>query len=183
MADPDNSTSGASHSESHTITALVQDIPGVLARIAATFRRRGFNIASLTVGHSEKPGMSRMTFVVIGNSSAINMAATQLERLVEVVEVQDITNQQIVWRELALVKVRRTPENRAEIGEIGAIFRASIVDIGAEGVTFEVTGGTDKINSMINLLRPFGVLEVMRTGRVATRRCDDSGQEDSEQGI
>lgn len=170
-AQPDATESLHAH---RTITALVQDQPGVLTRIAAAFRRRGFNIASLTVGSSEKGGLSRMTFVVEGTPEATDTAAKQLGRLVEVVEVSDITSDAIVWRELALIKVRRTTETRSELSELGTIFRARVIDIGENGMTFEVTGSTDKINSMIDLLRPFGLLEVMRTGRVATRRCDDS---------
>ena len=154
----------------HTITALVQDIPATLARVVASFRRRGFNITSLTVGNSEKPGMSRMTIVVKGNPQTINMAAVQLERLVEVVEASDITHSNIVWRELALIKVARDPDKHTEIGEIGQIFRAQVVDMSPSRITYEVTGSTEKINSMISLLEPFGVLEVMRTGRVATMR-------------
>ena len=155
---------------SRTVVALVNDRPGVLARVAGLFRRRGFNIASLTVGHSEKPDMSRMTFVVEGDSEMIGHVARQLDKLIEVVEVEDITDWDIVWRELAMVKVAANSENRNEILQLVGIFRATIVDVGAESVVIEATGDTDKIDSLVALLRPFGIKEVMRTGRVAMPR-------------
>ncbi len=156
---------------SRTVIALVNDRPGVLSRVSGLFRRRGFNIASLTVGHSEQPGMSRMTFVVEGDPEIVGHVARQLDKLIEVVEVEDITDWDIVWRELAMVKVAANPETRNEILQLVGIFRATIVDVGAEAVVIEVTGDTDKIDSMVTLLRPFGIKEVMRTGRVAMPRA------------
>jgi acetolactate synthase-1/3 small subunit len=153
-----------------TIIALVQDRPGVLARISGLFRRRGFNIASLAVGRSENPGLSRMTFVVEGPPHVVQHVASQLDRLVEVVEVQDITDKNIVWRELALIKVDAPVEHRSEILELAGVFRVNVIDIGARTLTMEITGGRNKINSLIELLRRFGVQEVIRTGRVATLR-------------
>ena len=153
-----------------TIVALVHDRPGVLARISSLFRRRGFNIASLAVGRSEKPGFSRMTFVVEGPPHVVQHVASQLDRLIEVVEVQDITEKNIVWRELALIKVKATAETRSEILELAGIFRVNVIDIGAESLTMEISGGREKISSLVELMRKFGVLEVMRTGRVATLR-------------
>ncbi len=153
-----------------TITALVQDRPGVLARIAGMFRRRGFNIASLAVGRSESPGLSRMTFVVEGPQNIVALVAAQLDRLVEVVQVTDITDKNLVWRELALIKVRTTPETRSEIIELVGIFRVNVVDVAAESLTVEITGGQSKIDSLVKLLDEYGVQEVMRTGRVATLR-------------
>ena len=164
------STNGTSGFKQRTIIALVQDRPGVLARISGLFRRRGFNIASLAVGHSENPGLSRMTFVVEGPPHVVQHVAAQLDRLVEVVEVQDITEKNIVWRELALIKVNAPSEHRSEILELANVFRVNVIDIGAESLTMEVTGGRNKINSLIELLRRFGIREVMRTGRVATLR-------------
>lgn len=164
------STNGASGFQQRTIIALVQDRPGVLARISGLFRRRGFNIASLAVGRSEMPGLSRMTFVVEGPPHVVQHVAAQLDRLVEVVEVQDITEKNIVWRELALIKVNAPSEHRGEILELASIFRVNVIDIGAKSLTMEVTGGRNKINSLIELLRRFGVKEVIRTGRVATLR-------------
>jgi acetolactate synthase-1/3 small subunit len=153
-----------------TISALVQDRPGVLARIAGLFRRRGFNIASLAVGRSERPGLSRMTFVVEGPEEVVRHVAAQLDRLIDVVEVHDITEQNIVWRELALIKVKATAGKRGEVLELANIFRVNVIDIGVESLTMEISGGRQKIDSLIELLRKFGLEEVIRTGRVATLR-------------
>lgn len=164
------SSNGTSGFKQRTIIALVQDRPGVLARISGLFRRRGFNIASLAVGRSERAGLSRMTFVVEGPPHVVQHVAAQLDRLVEVVEVQDITEKNIVWRELALIKVSAPSEHRSEILELANVFRVNVIDIGAKSLTMEVTGGRNKINSLIELLRRFGIREVIRTGRVATLR-------------
>jgi len=153
-----------------TISALVQDKPGVLARIAGLFRRRGFNIASLAVGRSENPGMSRMTFVVEGPDEVVRHVAAQLDRLIDVVEVHDITEQNIVWRELALIKVAAPATRRGEVLELTNVYRANVIDIGVESLTLEISGGRQKIDSLIELLKKFGLLEVIRTGRVATLR-------------
>ena len=153
-----------------TISALVQDKPGVLARISGLFRRRGFNIASLAVGRSEQPGMSRMTFVVEGPDEVVRHVAAQLDRLIDVVEVSDITEQNIVWRELALIKVAAPTAIRGEVLELTNVYRANVIDIGVESLTLEISGGRQKIDSLIELLKKFGLLEVIRTGRVATLR-------------
>jgi acetolactate synthase-1/3 small subunit len=153
------------------VIALVQDRPGVLARVAGLFRRRGFNIASLVVGKSERPGFSRMTFEVEGDPGIVSHVARQLDKLIDVVEVTDVTDLDIVWREMALVKVRASAETRGEIMQLVEIFRAKIVDVGALAIGIETTGDPDKIDSMIALLQPFGVKEVMRTGRVAMPRA------------
>jgi acetolactate synthase-1/3 small subunit len=153
-----------------TISAIVQDKPGVLARISGLFRRRGFNIASLAVGRSETPGLSRMTFVVEGPDEVVRHVAAQLDRLIDVVSVHDITEQNIVWRELALIKVTADPNARREILELVNIFRVNVIDIGAESLTVEISGGRQKIDSFIELVRKFGLEEVIRTGRVATLR-------------
>ncbi len=171
------------YTHSRTITALVQDKPGVLARIAGMFRRRGFNIASLAVGHSEQPNLSRMTFVVEGPPHIVEHVAAQLDRLVEVVHVADITDKNLVWRELALIKVRSSPDTRSEILQLAGIFRVNVVDVAAENLTVEITGDQAKIDSLIILLEQYGVLEVMRTGRVATLRGSlTEGGEDGEHG-
>ena len=153
-----------------TISALVQDRPGVLARIAGLFRRRGFNIASLAVGRSEQPGLSRMTFVVEGPDEVVRHVSAQLDRLIDVVEVHDITEKNIVWRELALIKVTADALARREILELVNIFRVNVIDIGAESLTVEISGGRQKIDSFVELVRKFGIEEVIRTGRVATLR-------------
>ena len=153
-----------------TISALVQDKPGVLARISGLFRRRGFNIASLAVGRSERPGMSRMTFVVEGPDEVVRHVAAQLDRLIDVVEVHDITEQNIVWRELALIKVAAPASSRSEVLELVNVYRANVIDIGVESLTLEISGGRQKIDTLIELMKKFGLLEVIRTGRVATLR-------------
>ncbi|MDP6962455.1 MAG: acetolactate synthase small subunit [Dehalococcoidia bacterium] len=164
MASSDNA------SFQRTISALVQDRPGVLARIAGLFRRRGFNIASLAVGRSEQAGLSRMTFVVEGPNEVVRHVSAQLDRLIDVVEVRDITEKNIVWRELALIKVTADALARREILELVNIFRVNVIDIGAESLTVEISGGRQKIDSFIELVRKFGIEEVIRTGRVATLR-------------
>ena len=156
--------------EARTVTALVEDRPGVLARVAGLCRRRGLNIASLAVGRSEKPGLSRLTFVLEGPPSVVSHCAAQLERLVNVIEAKDITNKNHIWRELALVKVATTAETRVELLELSRVFRANIIDIGVDSMTFELTGGREKIDSLVTLLDRFGIKEVMRTGRVAVLR-------------
>ena len=160
----------SSNKNQRTITSLVQDRPGVLSRISGLFRRRGFNIASLAVGSSEIPGLSRMTFVVEGSASSLRSVAEQLDKLIDVVEAKDITEKNIVWRELALIKVSSSKVNRSEILELAKIFRVNIIDIGVSSLTMEITGGKEKIDSLIELLRQFDIKEVIRTGRVATLR-------------
>ena len=176
----------SNHIEQRTISALVQDKPGVLARIAGLFRRRGFNIASLTVGRSEQKGLSRMTFVVEGPQEVVCKVSAQLDKLIDIVEVQDITESNIVWRELALIKVNADSVSRSKVLEIANIFRVNIVDIGVESLTMEISGGKQKINSLIELLNQFGIKEILRTGRVATLRGtlvegEDDGVFQSEQ--
>ena len=160
----------------HTIIALVQDKPGVLTRVAGLFRRRGFNISSLAVGNSEQKGLSRMTFVVDGDQYTVNQATKQLDKLIDVVKVANISDEEIVSRELALIKVKVTPFTRGEILEMVHPFRAEIVDVGARSMVIEVTGSGDKIQALYDLLEPFGVLELMRTGRVAMVRGQAEGR-------
>ena len=154
----------------HTLVALVEDKPGVLNEMASLFRRRGFNIESIAVGHSEVPHMSRTTIVVNGATTMVEQVRKQLDKLVDVVKVSDITGEEIISRELALIKVKATPASRSEIIEIVDIFRANIVDVGAGSVTIEVTGDEDKINSLLKLLRGFGIREITRTGCIAMTR-------------
>ena len=127
-------------SQYHTLVALVEDKPGVLTRIASMFRRRGFNIASLAVGKSEAPGLSRMTFVVEGDEDTVTQVIKQLDKLIDVMNVTDISNQEIVTRELALIKVRADTATRGEVIQIVHLFRANIVDVGAKSVMIEITG-------------------------------------------
>jgi len=154
----------------HTLIALVEDKPGVLNRMASLFRRRGFNIESIAVGHSELPHISRVTIVVDGATTMVEQVRKQLDKVVDVVKVSDITGDDIVARELALIKVRARSATRSEIIQIVDIFRASIVDVSSDSVTIEVTGDEEKINSLFNLLRGFGIKEIARTGRIAMTR-------------
>lgn len=154
----------------HTLVALVEDKPGVLNRVASLFRRRAFNIQSLAVGHSEQPGLSRMTVVVSGDSAVVEQVRKQLDKLINVIRVSDITEEDIVARELALIKVNATASTRSEIMQIVDIFRANIVDVAADSLTVEVTGDEDKVESLLELLRGFGIKEVSKTGRVALTR-------------
>ena len=162
--------------ELHTIVALVEDRPGVLTRIASMFRRRGFNIASLAVGKSEQPGLSRMTFVVEGDEDTINQVTKQLDKLIDVIRVTDITSEDHIGRELALIKVHANTANRGEVIQIVQLFRASIVDVGAQSLVIEITGEEDKINAIHDLLKPFGIIEMLRTGLVAMVRGQADGR-------
>ena len=162
----------------HTITALVEDKPGVLNRISSMFRRRGFNIASLAVGQSEIPNLSRMTFVVEGDDAIVEQVTKHLHKLIDVIKVSDISNENVVSRELALIRVKANVQTRSEIMQIVDIFRANIVDVGTDSLIVEVTGDEDKVDSLQNLLRSFGVLEVMRTGTIAmSRGVEDQADE------
>jgi acetolactate synthase-1/3 small subunit len=154
----------------HTLVALVADRPGVLNRVASLFRRRGFNIESIAVGHTEQEGVSRMTIVVSGDTATVEQVRKQLDKVIEVIKVSDITQESKVDRELALIKVKTTPATRSEIIQIVDIFRANIVDVAADSLIVEVTGDEDKINSLFNLLGDFGIKEIARTGRLAMTR-------------
>jgi acetolactate synthase-1/3 small subunit len=153
----------------HTIIALVEDRPGVLNRIASKWRQRGFNIESLAVGHSEKPGLSRMTFVVDADTNA-EQVCRQLDKLVDVVDIRDISNEDIVARELAIIKVRASRENRSQIIELSDIFHAEIVDVEPDSIIIEATGDEQKIDSLVGLLQDYEIIELVRTGRVAMLR-------------
>jgi len=154
----------------HTLVALMEDKPGVLTRIASLFRRRNYNIESLTVGHSEKPGISRMTIVVTGDEHIVDQVIKQLCKLINVTQVLNVSSEPTVIRELALIKVDAGPGTRTEILELANIFRARVVDVGESWLTVEITGPEDRVNSLIRLLHPFGIKEMARTGRVAMVR-------------
>jgi len=158
----------------HTLVALVEDRPGVLNRMASLCRRRGFNIESIAVGHSETPRLSRMTIVVDGTNTMIEQLRKQLDKLVVTMKVTDITGDDIVARELALVKVKANSTTRSEIIQIVDIFRADIVDVATDSVTVQVTGDEDKVDSLFSLLRGFGIKEMARTGRIAMTRGSSS---------
>ncbi len=154
----------------HTLAVLVHNRSGVLARVAGLFSRRGYNIHSLSVGITEDPNVSRMTIVVEGDADIIEQVSKQLHKLVDVIKISDITSDQVVSRELALVKVTATSANRSEILEVVNIFRAQIVDVHPKSLVIEVTGDADKIDAMVNMLRPYGIKEMVRTGRIAMSR-------------
>ena len=155
-------------STKHTLVALVEDKPGVLNRMVSLFRRRNFNINSIAVGSSEMPNFSRITFVVDGDQTMVEQVRKQLlGKVVEVVKVTDITDKNIVIRELALIKVKAPSASRSEIIQIVDIFHAEIVDVTQDYLTIEITGTEDKIESLLDLLKPFGLKELARTGRIA----------------
>lgn len=154
----------------HTLVALMEDKPGVLNRVASLFRRRNFNIESLTVGHSETPGISRMTIVTEGDDPTIEQVVKQLYKLINVTKVTDVTEEPTVVRELALIKAHAAPRHRAEILQLVDIFRAQVVDVAANSLTIEITGDEEKVDSLVTLLRPYGIKEMVRTGRVAMLR-------------
>ena len=162
-------------STKHTLVALVQDKPGVLNRMVSLFRRRGFNIASIAVGSSELPGFSRITFVVDGDLTMVEQVSKQLlGKVVEVVKVTDITGEDIIIRELALVKVKALSSDRSEIIQIVDVFKADIEDVSSDSLTIEITGTEGKINRFLDLIRSFGIQEIVRTGRIAMTRGSTS---------
>lgn len=154
----------------HTVVAWMEDRPGVLTRVTSLFRRRGFNIESLAVGHSEEPGISRMTFVVDGDERMVDQAVKQLEKQIDVTRVEDVTDQPVVVRELALIRVRTDGQARAEIMQIVEVYRAQIVDIDLDSLIIQVVGAEERIDSLIDLLSHYGIREMVRTGRVAITR-------------
>ena len=154
----------------HVVGALVENHPGVLSRIAGMFSARGYNIDSLTVGVTEDPTISRMTIVVRGDDRILEQVTKQLDRLPVTIEVKDFVGEDFVDRELLLVKVQAGSKVRAEIIQIIEVFRARIVDVSHETLTTELTGDQGKLNAFIDLLRPFGIQELARTGRVAMTR-------------
>ncbi len=154
----------------HTFSVYVEDRPGVLNRVASLFRRRGFNIDSITVGHTENEGLSRMTIVVDGAQAPVEQVEKQLYKLIDVVKVPDLTREEAVSRELALIKVVGRGESRVESLRIADIFRARAVDSTTESFVFEMTGSTEKIEAFVNLMKPLGLVDVARTGVVAIAR-------------
>jgi acetolactate synthase I/III small subunit len=156
-----------------TLITLVEDKPGVLTRVASLFRRRAFNIESLTVGHTERPGVSRMTIVVDSARTDAEQVARNLHKLVNVIDVEDVTEEPSVMRDLALIKVRANNGKRAEILQLVETFRARVVNVNPNSVMVEVTGTEDKIDGLVEVLRDFGIIEMVRTGRVAMKRNGD----------
>jgi acetolactate synthase I/III small subunit len=154
----------------HVLSALVQNVPGVLAHVAGMFSSRGYNIDSLAVGETEDPQLSRMTFVVVGDDSLLEQVRKQLEKIVTVVRVDDISSKEFVERDLMLLKVRAERDKRTEIGELCQIFRGRIVDVAPDQVIVEISGQEKKIQAFVELMRPFGIVELVRTGRIAMVR-------------
>jgi len=162
----------------HVISATVQNVPGVLAHVAGMFASRGFNIDSLAVGETEDPQLSRMTFVVVGDDRVLEQVRKQLEKIVTVVRVDDVSSRDHVERDLMLIKVNAQPRQRSEIRELSEIFRGRIVDVAPEQVTVEIAGQERKVEAFIDLMRPFGIVELVRTGRIAIiRSIDRKGHE------
>ncbi len=154
----------------HTFVVYVEDKLGVLNRIASLFRRRAFNIESLTVGHAEMPEASRMTIVVRTDLIGARRLEANLYKLVNVVRVQDITAGPAIFRELAMIKVTATADTRTPVLQLADVFRARVVDVAPDAVVIETTGTEDKIDGLIEVLRPYGILELVRTGRVGMMR-------------
>jgi len=154
----------------HTVSILVENKPGVLARVSGLFSRRGFNIDSLAVGITENPEISRMTIVVDGDDRILEQVIKQLNKLVDVIKVSDIKPESSIDRELALIKVEAGAKERSEVMQIADIFRARIIDVGARTLVVEITGDVSKINAITDLLRRFGIKEMVRTGKVSMLR-------------
>ncbi|MGB9812108.1 MAG: acetolactate synthase small subunit [Thermovenabulum sp.] len=152
------------------LSVLVENHPGVLSRVAGLFSRRGFNIDSLAVGTTENPEISRMTIVVDGDEYVVEQVKKQLNKLVDVIKVSKISSDDSVSRELVLIKVDAEPKTRSEIIQIAEIFRANIVDVSRKSMIIELTGDKDKINAFEELIRPFGIKELVRTGLIAMNR-------------
>lgn len=154
----------------HTISILVNDQPGVLQRVAGLFGRRGFNIDSITVGESEEPGLSRMVVVTTGDNKTVEQISKQLYKLIDVIKVVDLSENPMVDRELALIKVNAEAEKRSEVLSVVETFRAAIVDIGTNTMIVQVVGDSSKVDAMTELLKPYGIREISRTGVTAMTR-------------
>jgi acetolactate synthase-1/3 small subunit len=154
----------------YTLIAWMRDKPGVLSRVSGMMRRRNFNIDSLQVGHSESPGISRMTFVVDGNERMVDQVIKQLRKLVDVTRVDNITEQPIVAREMALIRVTTNADNRSEIVQMVNIYRGEIIDVALDSMIVQIVGSEDRVASLIDLLDNFGIAEMVRTGPVAMSR-------------
>ena len=154
----------------HTLSVYVENKAGVLARVAGLFSRRGFNIHSLAVAPTDEPAFSRMTIVVDVSTSPLEQITKQLHKLINVVKITELDAKDAVERELMLVQVEADPESRAQIVEIAGIFRAKVLDVGVDTLTLEATGSPEKLVALSDLLRPYGIVELVRTGRVAVPR-------------
>jgi acetolactate synthase-1/3 small subunit len=160
----------------HTLVVLVEDHPGVLNRVVSLLRRRSFNIDTITVGASEQPGVSRMTLVVQGDDQDVEQAGKQLYKLMEVLKVTDVTDTNAISHELVLVKVATKPQNRQEVMLAGQIYDARFVDATPSSLIMEVTGSQERIDSFLNMVKPYGIRELVRTGPIAMSRGGSSVQ-------
>lgn len=155
----------------HVLSALVQNVPGVLAHVSGMLASRGYNIVSLAVGETEDPNLSRMTFVVVGDDNVLEQIGKQLEKIVTVVRVDDVSSKDYVERDLMLIKIKAPAGGaRSEAIELTEIFRGRVVDVSADELMIEISGQERKVESFIDLMRPFGILELVRTGRIAMVR-------------
>jgi len=154
----------------HTLSVLVEDKPGVLARIAGLFARRGFNIESLAVGPTEYPDVSRMTIVVNVDENPLEQVTKQLNKLINVLKIVELDASASVSREIVLVKVKSDQANRSQVIEIVDLFRAKVVDVAPDALTIEATGGADKLDALMRMLEPFGIKELVQSGMVAVGR-------------
>jgi acetolactate synthase-1/3 small subunit len=156
---------------SHTLVVLVEDKPGVMNRIVSLFRQRGFNIDSIAVGHSETPGLSRITLVAQGDDRKIEQLVKQLYKILEVIKITDVTDENLIQRELALIKVTATDRNRSDIMRLVTdVYQARIVDATPDSLIVEVTGPPEKIDSLITMVRSYGIKEIARSGVIAMAR-------------
>lgn len=154
----------------HTFIAYVEDRPGVLNRVSSLFRRRGFNIASLTVGQTETPGVSRMTIVMEADEDTARRLEANLYKLVNVLMVEDVTAAKTILRDLMLVKVRADRDKRPEVLQLVEVFRGRVVDVAPEALIVELSGGSGKLDKFVEVLRPYGIVEMVRTGGIAMTR-------------
>ena len=157
-------------SQTHTLSVLVENSPGVLARVASLFSRRGYNIDSLAVGPTENPDISRMTIVIDVAGHALEQVIAQLDKLINVISITQLDPVTSVQRELLLVKVSTTPENRSQVLETVQLFRAKVVDVAQDAVTIEATGNAEKIQALLRALEPYGIKELVQSGLVAMER-------------
>jgi acetolactate synthase-1/3 small subunit len=155
---------------SRTFIVYVEDKPGVLNRVASLFRRRAYNIESLTVGHTERPGVSRMTIVSTISEGAAHRVEANIYKLVNVLSVEDVTGPSTVARSLALIKVEASDDSRHRLMQIVRVFRARVIDLAPQSLIIEITGGEDKVNALVEVLRPFNIIEMVRTGQVVMTR-------------
>ncbi len=166
----------------HVITALVQNTPGVLAHVSGMIAARGFNIDSLVVGRTEEPELSRMTVVVVGDDQTLEQVRKQLEKIVTIVRVRDFKEIDYVERDLMLVRVSAAPEKRAEVVELANLFRGRIVDVARQSLTVELSGPEAKLEAFIDMVRPYGIRELARTGIIAVQRGEQRNKKSEQEG-